>query len=109
MLNAKIKYLAILFILASLKNKMRLIETKRMNTAPKPAFNPKIFIKTPNPSSNVDGIVRSETEIFSGVANLITFATAFIENIVKSTIENALACLFRLGKRFLIPLAKIAP
>jgi len=108
-LNVKIKYLAILFILANLKNKIKLIEIKRIITAPNPAFNPKIFIKTSNPSSTVEGIVNSETEILSGIANLITLAAALKENIVKITIDTALACLFMLGKRFLIPLPKIAP
>ena len=78
-------------------------------TEPSPASNPRIEIKNDNPSSGVDGMVNSDTAIFAGVANLITFAPAFIENKIKSIKETIRACFFKLGKRFLIPLPKMAP
>ena len=108
-MSEKIKYLAILWIWANLKNRIRLIEIDSTITVPSPALSPRILIRNDNPSSGVDGIVRSDMAIFSGVANLIMFAPALIKNNVKSTKETILACFFRLGKRFLIPLPKMAP
>ena len=96
-------------ISANLKNKMIVMETNIANAVPKPAFNPKILIKKANPSSVVDGMVNSDKDNFSGKANFITFAIAFVENKTSRIIETILAWIFRLGKRFLIPLPKIDP
>jgi len=85
------------------------MDTKVAITTPRPAFNPSNDITKESPSSAVCGIVNSETEIFSGIANFITFAIAFIENIINRIIETILACLFKLGNLFLIPRPKIAP
>ena len=85
------------------------MEIKVAITTPSPAFNPSIEIATEKPSSTVCGMVNSETVIFSGIANFITFAIAFIENKIKTTIETILACFFKLGNRFRIPRPKIAP
>ena len=85
------------------------MEINNTITAPKPALSPRILMRRYNPSSGVEGIVKSDTAIFSGIANLITFTPALIENNVKSTKETILACFFRLGKRVRIPLPKMAP
>lgn len=108
-LSVKIKYLAILWMWANLKNRIKLIEINNTMTAPRPAFSPKILINSDNPSSGVDGIVSSDVEIFSGIANLIMFAAALIENKINNIKETVLACFFRLGNRFRMPLPKIAP
>ena len=68
-LSAKIKYLAILWICANLKNKIRLMEINKIITVPSPALSPKMLIRNENPSSGVDGMVSSDTAIFSGIAN----------------------------------------
>jgi len=94
---------------ANFKNKINEIETKVAITIPKPAFNPNTVNSKERPSSGVDGIMSSDTEIFSGIANFNTFAIALIENKVKRIIETILACLLKLGNLFLIPLPKIAP
>ena len=70
------------------------MEINNIITAPKPALSPRILMRRNSPSSGVEGIVKSDTAIFSGVTNLITFATALIKNNVKSTKETILACFF---------------
>ena len=85
------------------------MEINNTITAPKPAFSPRILMRRYSPSSGDEGIVKSDTAIFSGVANLITFTPALIKNNVKTTRETILACFFRLGKRIRMPLPNIAP
>ncbi len=85
------------------------MEINNTITAPKPALSPRILVRRYSPSSGVEGIVKFETAIFSGIANLITLTAALIENNDNSTKETILACFFRLGKRVRMPLPKMAP
>jgi len=85
------------------------MEINNTITVPKPALSPKILVRRYSPSSGVEGIAKSDTAIFSGIANLITLTPALIENNDNSTKEAILACFFRLGKRVRTPLPKIAP
>ena len=109
MLKEKIKYLATAGISANFINKIRVIDTNSTITVPSPAFNPKTLVTNSKPSSGVAGMVKFETEIFSGTANLKTFAIALIENKVKIVNETIRECRLILGNLFLIPLPKIAP
>ncbi len=54
-------------------------------------------------------MVNLDTEILTGSANFNTLDTALTEKSTSKTIETALACLFRLGKRERIPRPIIAP
>jgi len=85
------------------------MEINNIITAPKPALSPSILMRRFSPSSGVEGIVKSDTTIFSGITNLNTLTPALIENNDKSTKETILACFFKLGKRVRIPLPKMAP
>jgi len=103
------KYFAMVGISANLRNKIIVIEINIATTIPKPAFNPKICITNENPSSEVEGTVKSDNDNLPGKANLTTFATALKENRNNKTIETNLACFFKLGNLCLIPLPKINP
>lgn len=85
------------------------MEINNTITAPSPAFSPRILMRKDNPSSGVVGMVKLDIVIFSGVANLIILAPALIEKSVNNINETIRACFFKLGKRFRIPLPKIAP
>ena len=85
------------------------IDTNRTITAPNPEFNPKKFTTYKIPSSKVLGMVNSDKKVFSGIANFITFAIAFIENKIKRIIDANLAYFLRLGNLLLIPLPRTVP
>ena len=53
--------------------------------------------------------LNSDIENLAGSANFITLNAALIEKSASNDNEAILACLLKLGKRFLIPLPIIAP
>ena len=104
-----IKYLAIFGISANLKKIINVIETKVAITVTTPVLTPTRFRISMNASSVVAGMINSDIENLDGSANFSTLNMALIEKSANSDNEAALACLLKLGKRFLIPLPIIAP
>ncbi len=76
------------------------MEINNTITVPKPALSPKILVRRYRPSSGVEGIAKSDTAIFSGIANLITLTPALIENNDNSTKEAILACFLDLENEY---------
>ena len=108
-LRTKIKYLAIFGISANLKKIIKVIETKVAITVPTPVLTPTRSRINTNASSVVVGIINSDIESLVDSANFSTLNPALTEKSANSDSEAALACLLKLGKRFLIPLPSIAP
>ena len=104
-----IKYLAIFGISANLKKIINVIETKVAITVTTPVLTPTRFRINMNASSVVAGITNSVIENLVGSANFSTLNMALTEKSANSDNEATLACLLKLGKRFLIPLPIIAP
>ena len=96
-------------MLANLKKIINVIETKVAITAPTPVFMPMKSRTKINASSTVVGIMNSDIESLSGSANFSTLNTELTEKSANNDSEAILACLRKLGKRFLIPLPSIAP
>tara|TARA_B100001750_G_C14923897_1_gene310693 strand:- start:7 stop:447 length:441 start_codon:yes stop_codon:yes gene_type:complete len=105
----KMKYLAMFGISANLKKIINVIDTNVAITVPTPVLTPTKFRINTNASSVVAGIINSDIENLAGSANFITLNAALIEKSVSNDNEATLACLLKLGKRFLIPLPIIAP
>ena len=105
----KMKYLAMFGISANLKKIINVIEIKVAMTVPTPVLIPIRSRINTNASSVVVGIINSDIESLVGSANFNTLNTALTEKSASSDNETALACLLKLGKRFLIPLPSIAP
>ena len=103
------KYLAIFGISANLKKTINVIETKVAMTVPTPVLTPTRSRTNKNASSVVVGIINSDIESLVGSANFMTLSAALTEKSASNDNEVALACLLKLGKRFLIPLPSIAP
>ena len=108
-LRTKIKYLAIFGISANLKKTINVIETKVAITVPTPVLIPTRSRINTKASSVVVGIINSDIESLVGSANFSTLNPALTEKSASNDSEAALACLLKLGKRFLIPLPNIAP
>ena len=105
----KIKYLAIFGILANLKKIIKVIETKVAITVTTPVLTPTRSRINTKASSVVVGIINSDIESLDGSANFSTLNIALTEKSASNNNETTLACLLKLGKRFLIPLPSIAP
>ena len=103
------KYLAIFGISANFKKIINVIETNVATTATTPVLTPTRFRININASSVVTGILNSDIENLAGSANFIMLNIALIEKSPSNDNEATLACLLKLGKRFLIPLPIIAP
>ena len=96
-------------ISANLKKIINVIETKVAITVPTPVLIPIRSRINRNASSVVVGIINSDIESLVGSANFSTLNTALTEKSASNVNDAALACLLKLGKRFLIPLPSIAP
>ena len=105
----KIRYLAIFGISANLKKIINVIETKVAITVPTPVLIPTRSRINTNASSVVAGIINSDIENLVGSANFMTPNIALTEKSASNDNEAALACLLKLGNRFLIPLPITAP
>ena len=103
------KYLAIFGISANLKKIISVIETNVAITVPTPVLTPTRFRININASSVVDGIINSDIENLVGSANFSTLNIALMEKSASNDKDATLACLLKLGKRFLMPLPIIAP
>ncbi len=96
-------------ISANLKKIISVIEIKVAITVPTPVLIPTRSRINTNASSVVVGIINSDIESLAGSANFNTLNTALTEKSANNDNETTLACLLKLGKRFLIPLPNIAP
>ena len=85
------------------------MDTNVATTVPTPVLTPTRFRINTNASSVVAGIINSDIENLAGSANFITLNAALIEKSASNDNEAILACLLKLGKRFLMPLPIIAP
>ena len=103
------KYLAMFGISANLKKIINVIETNVAITVPTPVLTPTKFRINTNASSAVAGIINSDAENLIGSANFSTLNIALTEKSTSKDNEAILACLRKLGKRFLTPLPIIAP
>ena len=96
-------------ISANLKKIISVIETKVAITVPTPVLTPTRSRNNTNASSVVVGIINSDIESLVGSANFSMLNMAFTEKSASNDNETTLACLLKLGKRFLTPLPSIAP
>ena len=105
----KIKYLAMLCILANRKKIISVTEINVAITVPTPVLIPIRLRINNNASSVVAGTVNSDIENLIGSANFSTLSIALLEKITNSMDEAICACFFRLGNLLRIPLPIIAP